>query len=67
MKQSTEGKVKDVEGEVVVDPSKQSGAAQRLWQGARIGKGSGATVNAQVQPGASARRPFALKVGTKMA
>ena len=54
------GKVKDVEGEVVV-PKQASGAAQRLWQGARIGKGSGATENARVQPGASARRPFRLK------
>ena len=29
--------------------------------------GSGATENAQPQAGASARRPFRLKVGTKMA
>ena len=44
-----------------------------LWSGAAAkakvqgSLGSGATENAQPQAGASARRPFRLKVGTKMA
>ena len=66
---STEVKVQNVEGEEVGDPRKQwSGAAAANARcGDRYNIGSGATENAQPQAGASARPPFRLKVGTKMA
>ena len=66
-KQSTEVKSQNVEGDGVGDPSKQQ--MERRSESELLPRilGSGATENAQPQAGASARRPFRLKVGTKMA
>ena len=68
MKQSTQVKVRDVEGEEV---EIQANAMDRRSAKAKVqgslGTSAGATENAQPQAGASARRPFRLQVGTKMA